>query len=162
MLFYLFNHYRVDALHISSVLLALAVWRWGGAPERWLIVLFIATMVLPPRLFTFFGLGSISFGPYAWVWINIDFFAAAAFVAIALHANRNYPLWIAGFQLVAMSAHVVKEMVDSVSPIAYLILAAGPSYCQFALILAGLVRHVIRERQFGPYREWRVALPGIG
>lgn len=158
----LFNTYRGDAQHIVSVVLALAIWRWGAAPERWSIGLFIAAMVVPVKLFDWFGLGNPAFGPLAWLYIAIDMLAGAGFVAVALRANRNYPLWLAGFQLVAISAHAVKGMVDAVSPLAYLILATGPSYCQVLLILAGFIRHLIRERQFGPYREWRAPLPGTG
>jgi hypothetical protein len=79
----------------------------------------------------------------------------AGFAAIALNANRNYPLWAAGFQLVAVGSHLVRGLVDSVSPIAYAILAVGPSYCQLALLFAGLLRHRARLRRYGPYRDWR-------
>lgn len=110
MLIDLFNTYRTEAQHIASVLLALAIWRWGAAPERWLIGVFMVTMVMPLYMFRMLGLGQTAFGPFAWLWIGIDLFAAAAFTVIALQANRNYPLWIAGFQLVAISAHVVRGM----------------------------------------------------
>ncbi|MBU2588667.1 MAG: hypothetical protein KJ872_11195 [Alphaproteobacteria bacterium] len=156
----LFNTYRGDVQHIASVLLALAIWRWGAAPERWSIAIFVAAMVVPVRLFEWLGNGSLVFGSLAWIYVTIDLLAGAAFVAVALNANRNYPLWIAGFQLVAISAHAVKGLVDTVSPIAYLILASGPSYCQLALIFAGFARHVTRTRQFGPYRDWRSSTPG--
>ena len=156
----LFNAYRGDAQHIASVLLALAIWRWGAAPERWLIVIFIAAMVLPVRVAEWAGIGDLVFGPNAALYVGIDLLAGVGFVAVALKANRNYPLWIAGFQLVAISAHAVKGLVDTVSPIAYLILASGPSYCQLALIFAGFARHVTRTRQFGPYRDWRSSTPG--
>ncbi|MFY8193667.1 MAG: hypothetical protein ACOVKV_01155 [Novosphingobium sp.] len=155
----LFNSYRGDAQHIASVILALAIWRWGAAPERWLITMFLVTMVLPVRMFEWFDLGPPALGPYAWIYVAIDIIAGIGFVAVALNANRNYPLWIAGFQLVAISAHAVKVMVDAVSPLAYLVLATGPSYCQLALIFGGFVRHRMRLRVFGPYRAWRAPMP---
>ncbi len=157
----LFNTYRSDGQHIASVLLALAIWRWGAAPERWLIAIFIGAMVVPIKVFEWLDLGNLVMGELAWLYVGIDLLAGAAFVAVALKANRNYPLWIAGFQLVAISAHAVKGLVDTVSPIAYLILASGPSYCQLALIFAGVARHVTRTRQFGPYRDWRASVPGM-
>lgn len=157
MLLYLFNEHRSDVQHIASVLLALAIWRWGSGPERWLIGLFIAAMVIPPNLFELLSLGNLAFGPYAWIWICIDAFATVAFCAVAVNANRNYPLWIAGFQLVAMGAHAVRGLADAVSPFAYVVLSAGPAYCQLVLIFGGFLRHVRRERRFGPYREWRLA-----
>lgn len=156
MLLDLLNLYRVEVLHIASAVLALAIWRWGASPERWLIGVYIATMVAPFYVSQWMGLGSIAFGPYSWAFVVIDLLAAVGFVAIALNANRNYPLWVAGFQLVSVGAHAVRGMGDMVSPFAYIVLAVGPSYCQLLLIGAGFIRHARRERRFGSYRDWRV------
>lgn len=152
----LYNEYRVLAQHIASVLLALAIWRRGAAPERWLIGLFIATMVAPVYVFRALGIGNLNLGEYAWVAVSLDLVALVAFVLVALNANRNYPLWIAGFQLVAIGAHATRGLIDSVSLLAYLLLSAGPAYCQLALIFGGFVRHVRRRQRFGPYRDWRI------
>lgn len=151
----LYNEYRVLAQHIASVLLALAIWRRGAAPERWLIGLFIVLMVAPVYVFRALGLGNLHVGEYAWVAVSVDLAALAAFVLVALNANRNYPLWIAGFQLVAIGAHAARGLIDSVSLLAYLLLSAGPAYCQLALIFGGFIRHVRRQQRFGPYRDWR-------
>lgn len=155
----LFNNYRAEAQHIVSVMLALAIWRWGAGPERWLIALFLATMVVPFYAFELFGLRNPANGLAASLYIAIDVLAGIGFVIVALHANRNYPLWIAGFQLVALGAHAVRGLSEAVSLIAYAILASGPSYCQLLLIFAGFVRHVARERRFGSYRAWRKIAP---
>lgn len=152
----LFNAYRVPILHLVSFLLAAAIWRWGGAPERWLIGVFLATMVVPIYAAQWLGLGAYELGIYGSAIVVLDLVAAAMFVCVALNANRNYPLWIAGFQLVAVGAHLVRSMVDNVSPLAVAVLVIGPSYCQLLLLLAGFARHAERQRRFGPYREWRL------
>lgn len=152
----LFNTYRADVQHIASVVLALAIWRWGGGPERWLIGLFVATMVVPAYLFDLLDGGAPTEGPYAWLYFSFDLIAAAGFTAVALNANRNYPLWVAGFQLVAIGAHAVKQMGLDVSLFALVILIVGPAYCQLLLILGGFLRHLRRKRRFGTYRDWRV------
>jgi hypothetical protein len=152
-----FNSYRVDVQHIATVMLAVAIWRWGAGPERWLIAVFLATMVVPVRIFEVLELGDVIAGAFAWLYVLIDLLATFVFVLIAVNANRNYPLWIAGFQLVAIGAHSIKEVVDGISPLAIAILVIGPSYCQLLLIFGGFVRHVRRERRFGPYRQWRFA-----
>lgn len=157
----LFNTYRVSAQHLTAVLLAAAIWRWGGAPERWLIGTFLATMVAPMYAVYWLDLGPVESGPYAPVVFLLDLIAAALFIAIALNANRNYPLWIAGFQIVALVAHLVKALIDTVSPLSFAILVIGPSYCQLLLLLGGSVRHWLRERRYGPYREWRMSPPGL-
>lgn len=151
----LFNDYRAPAQHLTSVLLAAAIWRWGGAPERWLIGVFLATMVVPLHVARWLGLDAYALGPYTPMIAICDLVAMPLFVGIALNANRNYPLWIAGFQLVAVVAHLVKAVVGGISPLALAILVIGPSYCQLALLIGGFVRHARRERRFGPYREWR-------
>lgn len=152
----LFNAYRAPAQHLVSLLLAVAIWRWGGAPERWLIGVFLAAMVLPIYIGRWLGFDALEVGPTSVGTVLFDLLAAVLFTSVALRANRNYPLWIAGFQLVAVGAHLVQSMVDKVSPLAFAILIIGPSYCQLLLLIGGFVRHVERQRQFGPYREWRL------
>jgi len=153
----LFNAYRVSAQHVASLLLAAAIWRWGGAPERWLIAVFLATMVLPVHVVRWLDIGRLSASPFATWYMLIDLVAAALFIGVALTANRNYPLWIAGFQLVPVGAHLVRALDDSVSPLAIAILVIGPSYCQLLVLTVGFTRHVLRERRFGRYREWRAS-----
>lgn len=156
-----FNQYRVAAQHLIAFLLAAAIWRRGGGPERWLIATFIATMILPVYVVWWLGLGAAEQGPYAPVMFVVDLIAAIIFVAVALNANRNYPLWIAGFQLVAVVAHLVRTTVDTVSPLAIAVLIIAPSYGQLLVLLGGFVRHTLRERRFGTYREWRQHPPGL-
>lgn len=152
----LFNTYRASAQHIASLLLAAAAWRWGGSPERWLAAVFLATMVAPIYIVRIFGFQAFAVGPWAAYYILIDIVAAVLFVGVAINANRNYPLGIAAFQLVAVSAHMVRAMADSASPLAIAILVIGPSYFQLLLLLGGFIRHVRRERRFGQYRAWRI------
>ena len=156
-----FNTYRVPAQHLVSFLLAGAIWRWGGGPERWLIGVFIATMVLPIYMFWMIEPGRELGGLRGAAYLLLDVVAAGLFVAIALNANRNYPLWIAGFQLVAVGAHLVRLLELEVTPLALVVLITGPSYCQLLLLIAGFVRHVMRQRRFGAYCDWRHAPPSM-
>jgi hypothetical protein len=155
----LFNAYRAPTQHLVSLLLAAAIWRWGGAPERWLIGVFVATMIAPVYIVPWLDPASGPIAPNEPIYVLIDVLAAGLFVGVALNANRNYPLWIAGFQLVAVAAHAVDALIDGVSPLAHAILAIGPSYGQLLLLIFGFVRHRARERRFGPYRAWRRSPP---
>lgn len=159
---YYFNAYRVPAQHLVAVLLAASAWRWGGAPERWLTGTFLATMVVPVYLIRWFWPERTAEDPFLFVHLVVEIIAFAMFLAIALKANRNYPLWIAGFQLVALATHLIKPFWDGVSPLAMVVLITGPSYCQLVLMIAGFIRHTLRERRFGHYREWRIPTPAAG
>lgn len=155
MLLEFLNAHRGDMQYIASLLLGLAMWRWGSGPERGMAIMFTVVMMGPAMLFRIIANASMLFGNFSAIYVLIDVIALAGFMAIALNANRNYPLWVAGFQLVAVGSHMVRGITDVVSPIAYAILAIGPSYCQLAVLLVGLVRHRRRIRRFGAYRDWR-------
>ncbi len=161
-MFELFVEYRDDAYRIASILLGLAMLRWGRGPEKAVALIFV-------------GLFVVVHVPYHWLtdatslYDNIDIFhagldlvAAAGFIAVALYANRNYTLWIAAFQVVALTAHLVSGMVQVVTPLAYAIMVIAPAYFQMILMAGGLLFHMRRERRFGEYREWRVTNgPGL-
>lgn len=151
----LLNAYRVDLQYIASIVLGLAMWRWGAGPERALAIMFTGVMMLPSVVFHLLSDGSMIFGDFRAVYVAVDVIVLGGFVLIALNANRNYPLWVAAFQIVAVGSHLVKGMVDAISPLAYMVMVVGPSYFQLALLLAGLLRHRRRLARFGPYRDWR-------
>jgi hypothetical protein len=89
----------------------------------------------------------------------IDIFACAALVVIALQANRNYTLWLAGFQLVATVAHLARGLVDTISPIAYAMMYIAPSYLQIITLGLGIWLHHQRVQRHGNYRSWRSSSP---
>lgn len=156
------NTYRAPAQHFVAILLAAAMWRWGGAPERWLGAVFVATMVATVYVLNSLFPARKLDDPWFMYRMMVDVVAAVTFIAIALKANRNYPLWIAGFQLVSLGAYLVKAVAPDVSQLALVILIIGPSYCQLLVLFGGFVRHLRRERRFGPYRDWRITPPAIG
>lgn len=157
------NLYRADAQHIAGLLLGLALWRHGAAPERAVGAVFVGCVILPAMIGRQMGFEDLLlFGSQWWIYMLFDLAAAAGFIAIALKANRTYPLFIAGFQLVSMSAHAMRGLVDAVAPLAYAILAIGPSYGQLLVLLGGLIFHCHRQRRYGPYRGWRVSPPARG
>jgi hypothetical protein len=149
------NAYRFDMQYIASILLGLAMWRWGGGPERGMAIMFTGVMVGPSVVFRLLTNSSMLFGNMSAVYVAVDVIALVGFVLIGLNANRNYPLWVAAFQIVAVGSHLVNGAVDVVSPIAYVMMVVGPSYCQLGVLLAGFLRHRRRVRRFGAYRDWR-------
>lgn len=146
---------RVAAYRIASVLLVLAMWRWGGKPERLIGVTFVSLFIVPTVFLEAVTDEPLIISDRSILLVASDVVACVIFVGIALQANRNYTLWVAGFQIVAMSAHMARGLADTVTPIAYAILVIGPSYFQLAIMLLGLIRHIRRKKNYGDYRDWR-------
>nr|WP_298930714.1 hypothetical protein [uncultured Erythrobacter sp.] len=160
-MFEIILEYRVEAQRLASIILMLAAFKWGGAPEKIVTTTFVLFFTVPLTAFEWLADGPLIFSGGRLVYVALEVMALSIFLGVALNANRNYPLWLAGFQIVALVAHMVRGLVDSVSPLAYAILAIGPSYFQLILMLAGLIRHVRRNRKYGEYRDWRVPLPSL-
>lgn len=146
---------RADLQYVASLIVGLAMWRWGAGPERMSALTFLALIIAPVVVHRFTASGAMLFGSYSGLYVLFDLLAFAAYMWVAINANRTYPLWLAGFQLVAIGAHGVQALGDVVSPIAYVLLAIGPSYGQLLVMVWGLVAHSRRKREFGPYRNWR-------
>lgn len=150
---------RVILQAVFAWSICLAALAWGGGPERavaftWLIVFEIGLRILSPLLGLRFQLMSVDL----WL-ISFEMVAGLMLIGIALHANRNYTLWIAAMQVWAMTAHLARSMVESISPVAYAMMIAVPGWLQLFLLAIGLARHKMRERKFGEYRDWRIVSP---
>ena len=154
------SEYRIIAQDVLAFALCGAALIWGGGPERavavtWLVLFQLGTFVH----------GALFEGSFRLVGVDgflasMDLLAAISFVGIALYANRNYTLWIAGVQLLALTAHFARGFTEMISPIAYAIMVIAPGWFQLLFLAIGLARHVLRTRRHGPYRGWRNAGPG--
>jgi hypothetical protein len=123
----------------------------GAAPER------IGATVI--------GVGSIvtvlaASGPtnrFASVEIGIflvDVACLVAFLLLALRANRYWPLWIAGLQLIGTAGHAVKLVDPEVIRRAYWFIQGFWSYPMLLLIVLGTWRHQRRLAKFGVDNSW--------
>ena len=153
---------RLYAQALLAWVICIAALVWGGGPERvvagtWLVVFELGIRLLPRALGE--GLQLITVD----VWLlSADLCAGAVWICTALYANRNYTLWIAGLQLLAMTSHLAKGLVESISTISYAFMAVTPSWFQLAFLAIGVVRHVQRKRRYGSYCDWRVASTPVG
>ncbi len=139
------------------VALALAALRWGAGPERALTGLLVGMSISDAANHALFEVGA-RFMTVDTGHVIIDLAALAVSLAVAISANRMYPLWFAAFQLIAVFAHIARELAHDTAALAYQILFIGPSYCQIIILALGIWLHRRRVRQYGPYRSWRTFL----
>lgn len=134
--------------------LALAAWKVGGGPEKVLagvLVWFSAGDAVNHALFA----AGTDYSTINAGHVVIEVVALAVSLAVAVFANRMYTLWFAAFQVLAVLAHLAREIVRDIASLAYLMMYVGPSYFQIILLAGGIWFHHRRERRFGPYRSWR-------
>lgn len=122
-----------------------ALWR-GGAPEREVAAAFLvaglATPLLDlPQVQRFY---SVSVSVFV-----IDLLLLVALLAIALRADRFWPMLVASLQAIIIVAHLVKFANPELIRRAYSMMIAVWSYPQLILLVVGTVRHRKRLRQNG-------------
>lgn len=123
----------------------------GGWPERAVAIAMIAAAV---------GTGLIS--PYAspdfrhvvTALLVIDLTFLGVVAAVALLADRYWPMWLAAVQVNAVAIHGVRVYEAQLVPYAYAWAAAKASYLMLAILAVGVWRHVQRERGSGIEAGW--------
>jgi hypothetical protein len=123
----------------------------GGAPERigaTIIgvgsILSLAAVSGPANIYM-----SVEIGVFV-----VDAVCLAAFLVLALRANRYWPLWVAGLQLIGTAGHAVKLADPEIIRRAYQIVLVFWSYPMLLLIVLGTWRHQQRLAKFGADRSW--------
>ncbi|PHP19310.1 hypothetical protein CG471_12830 [Sphingobium sp. IP1] len=140
-------------LLLVTVLAIHAGWR-GGAPERLaaaaMLVATIATSLTNMQ-------GALAFRDVQWSIVWIDAALLAALLAIALRANRFWPLWVAAIQCLALAAHAARAFDADILPLAYWWVVGKLSYPMLLLLIVGTERHHRRRRQGHRDPAWSLA-----
>lgn len=148
---------RAYLLHGVLVVLFVLALRRGGAPERILTTTLLAMLVVD-RIYHL-----ITDGDAVVLWgvdlghFTIDLVALAILLVVATWANRIYPLWIGGAQLIALSSHFYPLIAHDLRGTSYLAMSIMPSYAQTIAMACGLTAHMRRVRKRGNFRSWRVS-----
>jgi len=126
--------------------IGLALWK-GGAPERLgagvllfcLVIQAMAHSIAPPE---FVSVNVVAF--------LVDLISLTGFTAIALRADRQWPLVAAGIALLGAGAHGARSMLDvEFHPYAYVLMTVLPTLVMSLLIGVGTIRHQLRLRRDG-------------
>ncbi|SFP70446.1 hypothetical protein [Sphingomonas rubra] len=143
----------LNILFFNSLLLATcgyAAWR-GGLPERYVAAsLFVAAMAT-----------LVTISPYSTRFVGVEYGVLVVdsallvvLVAIALHANRYWPLALASLHLASLVAHFGKLLDYSMGGWGYAFLLKLWAYPMLLTLVIGTIRHRRRVSQFGVDRSW--------
>ena len=128
----------------------------GGAPERaGAAIMLVASFATWGALILFGDRhGSLERGILA-----VDLVALAALVALALAADRFWPMFAAGFHLVGVSVHGAIFVNAPVAPLAYAHALGLWSYLTLACLAIGTHQLVRRRRRAEPISLPKAAAP---
>jgi hypothetical protein len=150
---------RAELQFIAMVALCLAAFRWGKVPERIAALSVGSVFFLDLPYHAIFGAG-VRFETIDVGHAVMDIIAGLLLTALALFANRFYPLCLASFQWLAITSHLVRDLNSEILPLAYALMMVVPSYMQQLVLTIGIAAHRRRERLHGPYRSWRTSWQG--
>lgn len=133
---------------------AFALWR-GGQPERFVSLSFLAAFVLSV---------AANMSGYQWHGIQMGTFAVdvtllVVLVAIALRANRYWPIGVAAMQVLQVMGTLLMLADSRMRLLAYWISNVVWAYPMLILLLLGTVRHRNRVKRLGPESSWSNSSP---
>lgn len=148
--------FRGSLQNVVCAILFVVAFVKGDAPERILASSLLAT---PIAVFTYrMVLGGV--GVYQNVDLGLVAIDLALFAVIwwvALRANRIYPLWLGGAQLVSVLGHLYRFAIVKIQPMAYAVMIRMPFYVLLLAMSIGLAFHIARKRRIGSYPSWRAS-----
>lgn len=144
-------------LHFAVILtlVSLLAFSRGGAPER-LAMLLIVLGVIATALVT--PLDADRFLRIETALFIVDAAVLALFVALALVANRFWPLWLSGMQALAVIAHLIAPTSAQVIAWTYYAIISYWIYPMLALMVAATLRHRLRLRAYSADPSWSGSL----
>jgi hypothetical protein len=126
-------------------MVTLAAIKWGGWPERAGAFAFIV-MDLIDWYYHWLISGPGTYRSIDIGHLIVDSYMMVAMLALALEADRQWTLWAAAAQVVALMSHPIRLLSGAVDTVAYAIMIRAPSWVQLALIVVGTIAHAHRCR----------------
>lgn len=144
-----------QVMHVSIYLLLLVVCCLyasirGGAPERWGVGILVAAVILslltPPS-------GPVRFASMEVGFLIVDSAMLVAVVALALRADRYWPMLMAAVLCDTVVTHLLM-LSPLLMPYSYSVMIAAWSYPSPIILFVGAFRHRVRLRRVGSDRAW--------
>ena len=130
------------ALILLVVLFAL---RKGGRPERH-IALVLLGMLAANTLYGVLVGWWTDYDEIPWYRVVFDCTGFAFILIVALRADRWWPLWVSGVQLLSVLAHLLRALDADLHPLVYAIMERWPYWIAIGLTGLGTYLHASRAR----------------
>ncbi|MBO0749447.1 MAG: hypothetical protein J2O44_03315 [Porphyrobacter sp.] len=127
-----------------------ALWK-GGKPERIGALIILAMAVLQ---FGFLAVVPRYYRTVDLVSVLVDTVGLVGFGALAVYAQRVWPIWAASLQLLSLTSHFSRGVDANVKPLAYVFMKSGPTFLVVIALLLGTIFHRRRLRAHGADRAW--------
>ena len=135
------------SLLVSSCLYALIR---GGAPERVAACLLVSATAASAITLT---LSSERYLQTEVLTMWVDVLLALGFVALALRAQRYWPMWIAMIHIDIVAFHLIMFSSET-GPLSYWMMQAAWSYPAPIVLAVGTYRHRLRLARYGDDLPW--------
>lgn len=122
----------------------------GGAPEKAAGILLFGAMTIT----LWADAGGPTYRGIQWGLLSIDAGLFMALSALAVCADRFWPIYLASCQLVAVGAHGASAYNPDVMPLAYWWLVGKMSYPMVIILILGTLRHERRKRHGSDEFGW--------
>lgn len=140
--------------YVAEFALFLIAMRWGGAPERYLSAILLGAIPLDMLYHWVMQSSGVVWHRINVGHLGLDVLLLLLLGGIALRANRFYPLWLGGAQIIAVLSHCYRFVIVDIDPTAYAIMQRMPSWIQLVAMAIGLFAHIRRVRRIGQYPPW--------
>lgn len=144
----------VLVLGVSTGVIGFAFWR-GSMPENLGAVIIALNLCIDLAVLEWVGQWDFSIFSPSRFWIDLAEFGLL--LALALKANRVWPIISAAAQMVTVAGSLAVWTTGGGMQIAYWAVTQLPLFGQLAALALGTFFHVRRQAVIGPYRDWRVA-----
>lgn len=127
--------------------------RHGGVPERIVAIAFLLAASGSSALaFT----ARPAFRSVDGALLSVDLALLAGLIAVALFANRFWPIWISALHLLAIAVHGVRAYDPALVPWMYAAAISKIAYPMLALLVIGTERHRRRRSSHGIDPDWSI------
>lgn len=144
---------RLLATVAAVILLLIVAYRRGGEPEKYASLTF--ALALATGIILRSVRGAANFRHFDFPQLSIEAVVLVAVLAIAVRANRWWPICVASLQVLIVAAHLAKLAPTGGMAGVYWLMTTLPTYCQYLVLGFGVQSYILRQEDPHHYPDWR-------